>query len=444
MSGVYTDAAFEELYDFFMNAPVGLRIMDQDHQIRMANEADLRMTGYHEVPAEYLGRPFTDFHADQEGAEKLCQQQKMGKTISGLSTRLRRRDGSKCTVIVNSNSRIANGVVYGTRYVTFPDPDSPTGEAVAGRAIANALVQFSERERRALFNELDDFFENAPVGLHIVGADGLIRRANRMELETLGYQDAPDCYLGHHIAQFHSDQAVIDEMLELLLCGRPLKNYRANLLRRDGSTLPVFIYSSPRFAGDRFLNTRCFTFPLPLDTPALVARFSWPRNETESTMPASADPMTIALKRLAGRKSAEESLGFLAELGKTLQRDDYLISAAAACSLIVPFIADWCAIELHESEVTSIIGAARTGAVTGSDELLRTRAKGAKSGEYHGSAIPFRGGDTAGNLLLIRHSQTGAFGPADLALLQEAARRIGTAVELGKLREKIADRTIPS
>ena len=33
--------------------------------------------------------------------------------------------------------------------------------------------------------ELADFFENAPVGLHWVGPDGIILRVNRAELENI-------------------------------------------------------------------------------------------------------------------------------------------------------------------------------------------------------------------------------------------------------------------
>jgi hypothetical protein len=34
---------------------------------------------------------------------------------------------------------------------------------------------------------LDDFFDNAPVALHSVDCDGIIRRANEAELALLGY-----------------------------------------------------------------------------------------------------------------------------------------------------------------------------------------------------------------------------------------------------------------
>src|SRR5437868_6509749 len=59
--------------------------------------------------------------------------------------------------------------------------------------------------------DLEDFFENGDFALHIVGSDGTILRANRAELELLGY--SAEEYVGHHIAEFHADAAVIDDML---------------------------------------------------------------------------------------------------------------------------------------------------------------------------------------------------------------------------------------
>ena len=59
--------------------------------------------------------------------------------------------------------------------------------------------------------ELRDFVENATVGLHWVGPDGIILWANQAELELLGY--TREEYIGRHIAEFHVDRPVIDDIL---------------------------------------------------------------------------------------------------------------------------------------------------------------------------------------------------------------------------------------
>ncbi|TPJ39850.1 PAS domain S-box protein, partial [Mesorhizobium sp. B2-7-1] len=106
-------------------------------------------------------------------------------------------------------------------------------------------------------SELEDFFENAAVGLHIVSNDGTILRANRAELDLLGY--APDEYIGRNIREVHADPATIDDILDRLSRREHLQHYRARLRARDGSIRWVEISSNARSAGGRMINTRCVT-----------------------------------------------------------------------------------------------------------------------------------------------------------------------------------------
>ncbi|HEX8118109.1 MAG TPA: PAS domain S-box protein, partial [Pyrinomonadaceae bacterium] len=115
----------------------------------------------------------------------------------------------------------------------------------------------AEEALRRSEQELADFFENAVVGLHWVGPDGTILRANRAELELLGY--AAGEYVGHHIAEFHADRVAIADILRRLQAGEVLREYPARLRRKDGSVRQVLIDSSVLWEGDRFVHTRCFT-----------------------------------------------------------------------------------------------------------------------------------------------------------------------------------------
>lgn len=114
-----------------------------------------------------------------------------------------------------------------------------------------------EQEVRQKTQELDDFFENGAVGLHIVSAEGIILRANKAELDMLGY--GPEEYIGRHVAEFHADAPVIGDILQRLSCGEPLDRYPARLRARDGSVKHVLITSNSRFVDGKFVNTRCFT-----------------------------------------------------------------------------------------------------------------------------------------------------------------------------------------
>lgn len=447
MNNQYSNDGLTDLYDFFLNAPIGLHILDQDYVIRMANEADLRITGYSNEPSAYVGRRVTEFHADPALADEMLNHLAGGRPLVNFRAQLRRRDGSEQTVVINSNSRLQDGSLRHVRYFAFPDMDAaaPPRDAVSTtqqRAAADLIETMTEPERQELFDLLDDFFENAPVALHIVGPDGLIRRANRMELESTGYRDEPEKYIGHHISEFHADQSVIDDMLERLVGGRPLIHYQAKLLHRSGETMPVVIYSSPRFNDNQFVNTRCFTFPKTVDGTVQTPSYSWPRNDTEA-VPADADPLTTALRRMAGRKAAEESLGFLAETSKALAASDYVEGVSEVCRLITPFLADWCSVEINTDDAAHTLSTARGGSIGGSDDLIRALAIGERQngGGHHALRLPFttRDGD-AGALLLVRDGGRGAFGPADIALAEEVARRISVAVEVGRLRENLASR----
>jgi PAS domain S-box-containing protein len=105
--------------------------------------------------------------------------------------------------------------------------------------------------------ELTDFFENAAIGLHWVGPDGIILRVNQAELDMLGY--GRDEYVGRHIAEFHVDRPVIDDLLARLARGDTLQKQAARLRCKDGSVRDVLINSSARFDNGRLVHTRCFT-----------------------------------------------------------------------------------------------------------------------------------------------------------------------------------------
>jgi two-component system, chemotaxis family, CheB/CheR fusion protein len=104
---------------------------------------------------------------------------------------------------------------------------------------------------------LADFFENAPVGLHWAAPDGTILRANRTELELLGYEEEE--YIGHHIAEFHVDEQVIADMLDRLAAGETLKNYEARLKCKDGTIKYALINANVYREEGKFIHTRCFT-----------------------------------------------------------------------------------------------------------------------------------------------------------------------------------------
>lgn len=116
----------------------------------------------------------------------------------------------------------------------------------------DAEEALTQRER-----ELADFFDNSAEGLHRVGKDGTILWANRAELNMLGYR--PDEYIGRHIADFHPDRPVIEDILTKLTCGETIYDYPARLRCSDGTIKHVLIHSNAYFENGELRYTRCFT-----------------------------------------------------------------------------------------------------------------------------------------------------------------------------------------
>ncbi|HYX63694.1 MAG TPA: PAS domain S-box protein, partial [Burkholderiales bacterium] len=105
--------------------------------------------------------------------------------------------------------------------------------------------------------ELADFFDNAAIPLHWVGPDGTILRANKAELDLLGY-DAEE-YVGRPIREFHADREAIDDILRRLAAGETVHDHPARLRCKDGSVREVRVTSSVNFRDGKFINTRCVT-----------------------------------------------------------------------------------------------------------------------------------------------------------------------------------------
>lgn len=151
-----------------------------------------------------------------------------------------------------------------------------------------SALKAMEEEVRQKSSDLEDFFENSAIGLHIVSGEGIIVRANKAELHLLGYTE--DEYIGRHIAEFHADAHVIGDILHRLSCGGRLERYPARLRAKDGSIRHVLITSNSRFRDGKFVNTRCFTTDVTDLHEAESAR-----RESEGRLAATYQAATIGI-----------------------------------------------------------------------------------------------------------------------------------------------------
>ena len=161
----------------------------------------------------------------------------------------------------------------------------------ANEQLRGKIAELYRREQ-----ELFDFVNNAPIGLHWVGADGFILWANQAELELLGYSQEE--YIGHHISEFHADKEVIDDILRRLKANETLHDYEARLLCKDGSIKYVLIDSNVFRKDDQFIHTRCFTRDITEGKQAEVALWE---SQKQFRLLSDCSPVGIFLTDVEGR-----------------------------------------------------------------------------------------------------------------------------------------------
>jgi PAS domain S-box-containing protein len=114
---------------------------------------------------------------------------------------------------------------------------------------AEEALQNSERN-------LADFFDNAPIGLQWLSHDGAILRANRAQLDMLGY--AQKDYVGHRFAEFGMDPTVADELLQRLEARETIHNFRTRLQHKNGTIRFALIDAIAHWNQGQFIHSSIF------------------------------------------------------------------------------------------------------------------------------------------------------------------------------------------
>ena len=138
------------------------------------------------------------------------------------------------------------------RYDAHVEPLRDKGGGIVGVVGVAVLAKTQQSQL-----DLEDFFENATVGLCWLGPDGTILRANAAELDLVGY--GRDQYVGRDVRQFHVDPQVLEDVLRRLRAGQTVRNVEARLRHRDGSIRHVLLSANARLEGGQFVHARCVT-----------------------------------------------------------------------------------------------------------------------------------------------------------------------------------------
>lgn len=210
--------------------------------VRSWNGAAERLFGY--TAEEMIGQPVSLLiPPDRDNEEPdILKRIERGETITQYETIRRRKDGTDLHISLTVSPLI-----------------DPHGRVIGASKIARDITEQKRVENalRRSEQDLSDFFDNASTGLHWVGPDGIIMRVNQAELDLLGY--SREEYVGHHIAEFHVHQPIIQDILGRLAGGETLREYPSRIRCKDGSILDVLINSNGLFEEDKFIHTRCFT-----------------------------------------------------------------------------------------------------------------------------------------------------------------------------------------
>lgn len=312
-------------------------------------------------------------------------------------------------------------------------------------------IEIAERRRvadelRRSQEELSDFFENAVVGLHWAGPNGMILEANRAELQMLGYER--DEYVGHNIAEFHAEPDCCEDLLRHLARGETLVDYPAQLLARDGSIRQVLINSNVMWEGERFVHTRCFTRDI-----TAAKRLEDERNQLLAREQAARSEAELAAETVRRLESiTDTALSTLALddlLSEMLTRIQDMLGADAAAIMLVTedgqHLAGRIAIGLEEeARVRVPMGRGIAGRIAVSrkplivDDLSKAEVVSSILIENVRSLVgaPLMIEDRVIGVIHVDTLESHSFTQEDVNLLQLAADRVALSIERAQLYER--------
>jgi PAS domain S-box-containing protein len=268
---------------------------------------------------DYNARFVETWRLPPEIVETRCHQKWLDFISSQLADPVKFHDGVREIVASLSPASFQLWECTDGRVLECHTKVQRIGERIVGRVWS--LRDITERRKaesilRRSEKMLADLFDNAAVGLHLIGTNGRILRANRTELEMLGYSQEE--FVGHFIEEFYVNAPVIADVSPKLVRGEALDNHEARLRCKDGSIKDVLISCNGLWEDGKLVHSRCFTRDI-----TEIKRAEAARARLATLVESSAD--AIVSKTLDGtictwNKGAEQMFGYKAEevVGKSV------------------------------------------------------------------------------------------------------------------------------
>ena len=231
-----SEARFKLIFD---SVPIGIAfhtVHPDGTFTRSINDAHLRICGLtrdqHDEPETYLNITHPD---DRPVQHQFSEQVRAGRIKQfSMEKRYLHQDGKIVWVTFSYQREI------------HPDgsiEELTTVVDITARKQAEDLLRLSE-------HHLSMFFNQAPIGLGWLGADGTILRANQAQMDLVGYSAAE--YLGHSFLEFCGEPAQGQELLRLLAARETVRNFPMIRRCKDGTIRHVLVDANSFWSGEKF------------------------------------------------------------------------------------------------------------------------------------------------------------------------------------------------
>jgi PAS domain S-box-containing protein len=213
----------DELAAFLETAPIALHRVGPEGKILWANAAELRMLGY--SAEEYVGHQIAEFHVDPDISADILTRVRRGETLRDYPARMKGKDGSVKTVLIDSSVFFDEG-----RFVhmqCFTRDITARAKAEETRSLLAAIVESS-----------DDAIISKDL-------NGVITSWNRGAERVFGY--SAEEAVGKSVTMLipperHNEEASI---LERVRRGERIDHHETVRQRKDGTLLDIALTVSP-------------------------------------------------------------------------------------------------------------------------------------------------------------------------------------------------------
>jgi|ERR1051326_3253147 PAS domain S-box-containing protein len=215
--------AERELRDFVENAIEAISWVSPDGCILWANQAELDLLGY--PRDEYVGHHINEFHADTGIVEDFLTRLHRNETLKNYETRLRCKDGTIRTVLINSNVMWEDGKFIHAFCFTRDITDRRRAEVA--ESYLSAIVESAE---------------DAIVSKTL---DGIVTSWNRGAEQLFGYTEQEMLHqpISRLIPPDHPDEE--PQILAKLKRGERIEHYETQRIRKDGTIVHISLSVSP-------------------------------------------------------------------------------------------------------------------------------------------------------------------------------------------------------